>query len=296
VHWSGDGVARFEDLACVLRSTLSIGMSGFPFYAHDIGGFSGLPDGELYIRWAQLGLLSSHARTHGAPPREPWEFGEEVEDVVRRFVELRYRLLPYLWTESVAAGRTSLPVVRPLFVEFPDDPVCLDVDDQYLLGDRLLVAPVLEQGARSRRVYLPAGSWVDPFTGAVTEGGRFLTVDAPLDTVPMWLRGDTVLPMGPVRQHVDERVAGPLTLLLAAPTGEGSYEADLGGDVVRVEHRTGADEVAVTVGPVSGPVELHVLGTGSFSSVTGAAGQRDVPGGVAVTLDAARGAHVVLSR
>jgi alpha-D-xyloside xylohydrolase len=296
VHWSGDGVARFEDLACVLRATLSMGMSGFPFYAHDIGGFSGLPDGELYIRWAQLGLLSSHARAHGAPPREPWEFGAEVEEVVRRFVELRYRLLPYLWTESVAAGRTSLPVVRPLLLEFPDDLVAADVDDQYLLGDRLLVAPVLEEGARSRRVYLPAGTWVDPSTGEGTEGGGFRTVQAPLDVVPMWLRGNTVLPLGPVRQHVDEQVDGPLSLLLAAPSAGGEYEVDTGSERVRVAHRGTGDGVEVTVGPVEGPVELTVLGAGRFSGVTGAGEPRDVPGGVTVAVDATSGARVRLSR
>src|SRR3712207_5339860 len=194
-----------------------MGMSGFPFYAHDIGGFSGLPDGELYVRWAQLGLLSSHARAHGTPPREPWAFGPEVEAVVRRSVELRYRLLPYLWTLAVEAGRTSLPVVRPLLLEFPDDPGAVGVDDQYLLGDRLLVAPVLEEGARARRVYLPPGAWVDRATGEPVAGGRHLVFDAPLDTVPLFHRGDTVLPLGPVVQHVDEAWDGPLELVLAAP-------------------------------------------------------------------------------
>jgi alpha-D-xyloside xylohydrolase len=299
VHWSGDGVARFEDLACVLRSTLSIGLSGFPFYAHDIGGFSGLPDGELYVRWAQLGLLSSHSRAHGAPPREPWHFGPEVEEVVRRFVELRYRLLPHLWTETLAAGRTSLPVVRPLLLEFPDDPVAAGIDDQYLLGDRLLVAPVLEQGARSRRVYLPHGTWVHPFTGEATEGGRFLTVDAPLDTVPMWLRENTVLPLGPVRQHVDEVVDGPLTLLLAAPSADGDHDVvpGAGTGTVRISHRTTADALEVTVGPHDGPVELTVLGGGDFTGVTGGSGAlREVPGGVSVAVDAASGARVRFSR
>ncbi|MGY1701541.1 glycoside hydrolase family 31 protein [Geodermatophilus sp. SYSU D00766] len=296
VHWSGDGVARFEDLPCVLRATLSMGLSGFPFYAHDIGGFSGLPDGELYVRWAQLGLLSSHARAHGTPPREPWEFGEEVEAVVRRFVELRYRLLPYLWTESVAAGRTSLPVVRPLLLEFPEDPGSAGVDDQYLLGDRLLVAPLLEEGARSRRVYLPPGTWVAPFTGEVTDGGGFRTVDAPLDVVPMWVRGDTVLPLGPVRQHVDEQVDGPLTLLLAAPSSEGEYEVDTGAGRTRVAHRSDGDAVEVTVGPVDVPVELVVLGAGPFTRATGAGPPRAVPGGVAVPVDAGSGARVLLTR
>ncbi len=299
VHWSGDGVARFEDLACVLRATLAIGLSGFPFYAHDIGGFSGLPDGELYVRWAQLGLLSSHARAHGSPPREPWEFGEEVEAVVRRWVEMRYRLLPYLWTEAASSGRTSQPLVRPLFVEFRDDPVAHDVDDQYLLGDRLLVAPVLERGARSRRVYLPAGTWVDLATGEAVRGGRFLVADAPLDVVPMWVRGDTVLPLGPVVQHVDEGPCDPLTLLLAAPTGSGRYEVLTGGAAVVVEHRTTEDGLEVSVSPAPGRVELTVLGAGPFASASaGGTGAelRPVPGGVAVGVDAARGAEVRLRR
>jgi alpha-glucosidase (family GH31 glycosyl hydrolase) len=195
----------------------------------------------------------------------------------------------------VAAGRTSLPVVRPLLLEFPDDPVAAGVDDQYLLGDRLLVAPVLEEGARSRRVYLPPGSWVHPSTGEVTEGGGFRTVDAPLDVVPMWLRGDTVLPLGPVRQHVDEQVDGPLTLLLAAPSRGGTYEVDTGDGRVTVTHRVSGGGVVVEVGPVAGPVELVVLGAGPFPRVTGGV-QRDVPGGVAVDVDAASGATVRLSR
>lgn len=268
VHWSGDGVARFEDLACVLRATLSMGMSGFPFHAHDIGGFSGLPDGELYVRWAQLGLLSSHARTHGTPPREPWAFGDEVEDVVRRWVEFRYRLLPWLWTLAVEAGRSSLPVVRPLLLEFPDDPVAATVEDQYLLGDRLLVAPVLEQGARSRRVYLPPGPWVDHATGERVDGGRFLQVDAPLDAVPLFHRGDTVLPLGPVVQHVEQEWDGPLELVLAAPGRGGEVEVLTGRETVRVAHEVHDGEVEVRITGAPGPVELRVIGAGRFTGAT----------------------------
>jgi alpha-glucosidase (family GH31 glycosyl hydrolase) len=176
--------------------------------------------------------------------------------------------------------------------------VAADVDDQYLLGDRLLVAPVLEQGARTRRVYLPPGTWVHPFTGETTEGGRFLTVDAPLDTVPMWLRENTVLPLGPVRQHVDEAVDGPLTLVLAAPSGDGDYDVvtGTGTATARISHRATAEGLEVTVEPVDGPVELTVLGAGPFAGVTGGGPLRQVPGGVSVAVDAAAGARVRLSR
>lgn len=111
MHWSGDGIARYEDLACVLRAALSFGMSGFPFYSHDIGGFVGNATGDLYARWAQFGLFSSHARAHGVPPREPWAYGEEAETIFRTYDELRYRLMPYIYSEAVECTRTSLPML-----------------------------------------------------------------------------------------------------------------------------------------------------------------------------------------
>ena len=152
VHWSGDGVARWQDLPCVLRAMLSFGLSGFPFSSSDIGGFSGWPSPELYLRWAQLGLFSSHVRAHGAGQREPWVHGEQVEDAFRRFAELRYRLLPYLWTEARRCAETSLPMARAMVLDFPDDPTSEHVDDQYLLGEHLLVAPVLDAARPAARL------------------------------------------------------------------------------------------------------------------------------------------------
>jgi alpha-D-xyloside xylohydrolase len=293
VHWSGDGVARFEDLACVLRATLSIGLSGFPFYSHDIGGFSGLPDAELYVRWAQLGLLSSHARAHGVPPREPWEFGARAEAIVRRYVELRYRLLPYLWTEAARCGETSLPMVRALLVEWPDDPVAHDVDDQYLLGDRLLVAPILEEGATSRRVYLPEGTWVDWWTGAEHAGRRWIDVPAPLDTLPLFLRGGTALPLGPVIQHVGERSTDPLTVVLAAPAGTGAYAVDTGGGArTTVWWEVDGDGLRVRLDGAEGPVDLIVLGRLAAAGVTATAGG-GIPAGPRLPVDAVPGGRRV---
>jgi alpha-D-xyloside xylohydrolase len=261
VHWSGDGVARFEDLACVLRAALSIGMSGFPFFSHDVGGFSGNPDPELWVRWMQLGAFSSHVRAHGSPPREPWAYGRQAEELSRRVLELRYRLLPYLWTESVEAVRSGLPLVRPLLLHDPDDRVCWDVDDQYLLGRSLLVAPVLEAGRTSRRVYLPAGDWFDHRTGERLRGGRFVTAPAPLEVVPLYVRAGSVLPMGPVQQHVDELPCDPLTLHLYGPDGDGAAEVVLESSSVAVRWSVSgdpADAVDVEVGPAPGAVEVVV--------------------------------------
>lgn len=212
VHWSGDGVARFEDLACVLRGMLSLGLSGFCFSSHDVGGFSGNPSPELYVRWLQLGVFSSHVRAHGSPPREPWEYGPEVERLSRRFLELRYRLLPYLYTAAVDGVATSTPVVRPLLLHHPDDRASWDVDDQYYFGPDLLVAPVLEEGGTGRRVYLPPGGWHELATGRQFVGGRHVEVAAPLDEVPLFARDGAMIPLGPTRQFVEERGCDPLEL------------------------------------------------------------------------------------
>jgi alpha-D-xyloside xylohydrolase len=255
LHWSGDGIARWQDLPPVLRSTLSFGLSGFPFYAHDIGGFSGIPTPKLYVRWAQLALLSSHARAHGHPPREPWAYGECAEAIVRTWAELRARLVPYLWAEAQACGQDATPLVRALLLDFAGDPVAEAVDDQYLLGRSLLVAPVLD--ARDhRRVYLPPGDWVDFRTDEVLEGGRHREVAAPLDCVPLYVRAGAILPLGPLRQHTGEAVDEPLTVRLYAPRGEGEYVLHEDDGPVRLAYRVEDGRVRVTAPPAA-RVEVH---------------------------------------
>ncbi|HEY64655.1 MAG TPA: alpha-xylosidase, partial [Caldilineae bacterium] len=146
VHWSGDQRCNFPNMACTLWGGLSIGLSGIPFWSHDIGGFLGAPDPELYVRWAQFGLLCSHARCHGTTPREPWAFGTQALDAFRRMVHLRYRLIPYLYSYAHVASQYGLPVLRPMVLEFQDDPNTHTLDLQYMLGRELLVAPVFEPG------------------------------------------------------------------------------------------------------------------------------------------------------
>jgi len=253
LHWSGDGIARFADLPCVLRSTLSFGLSGFAFYAHDIGGSSGVPTPELYVRWAQLGLLSSHTRAHGTPPREPWAYGERAEGIVRRYVELRYRLLPYLVTEAHACAGRGTPLVRAMVLDFPHDRTARGLDDQYLLGRALLVAPVLD-AREERDVWLPEGTWVDFWSGERVEGGRWLHVHAPLDHVPLWVRGGSVLRLGPVVQHVGERPLDPLEVQLhAVDRGPAGYRLrDGDGSTIAIDVQDGE----VTVEGAPGRVEV----------------------------------------
>ena len=265
IHWSGDGVATWRDLSCTLRSGLSLGLSGFPFWSHDIGGFVGNPTPELYARWVQLGMLSSHARAHGVPPREPWAYGSQATAVYRRYTELRYRLLPYLYSQAVESVRRSLPLLRALVVEFQDDPTVFAIDDQYLFGDSFLVAPIVDETNR-RRVYLPAGDWVDYWTKERVTGGCWLDIEAPLEIVPMWVRAGAIVPMGPVQQYVDEKPLDPLTLELYMPDGQGDFtvhDPDRPNNQVTYTLERDAesgDNLVVTMGPSVGRVELVFYG------------------------------------
>ena len=217
VLWTGDAQSTFEGLAGALRAGLSLSLSGVAFWSHDIGGFwapgDAPPSPELYVRWAQVGLLSSHARFHGTQPREPWVFGEEAYGVVARMARLRYRLLPYFYQLAHEAHATGLPVVRPLYLEFPDDPLTPHLDTEFLLGPFLLAAPVLDS-ARERQVYLPEGRWYDFWDGTPLDGPRSLRWPAPLDRIPLFVREDSVLPTIAERRWVDESPWAPLELTL----------------------------------------------------------------------------------
>lgn len=171
LHWGGDAANSDTGMAGTLRGGLSLGLSGFAFWSHDIGGFTTRTPEELYRRWLPFGMLSSHTRSHGAPPKEPWEYGPEFTDAFRRATELRYRLLPYIYAQSKDSAERGLPMLRALFVEYPDDPGSWLVEDQYLLGSDILVAPMMEEGTTGRDVYLPPGQWIDYQTGKAYTGG-----------------------------------------------------------------------------------------------------------------------------
>ena len=217
VSWSGDMNCNFPSMACTFWSGLSMSMSGVAFWSHDIGGFMGQTTPELFIRWAQWGLLSSHSRAHGTAPREPWSLDQQALTVFREYDELRYQLIPYLYSLAHEAHRTGIPVLRPMILEYQDDPATYGADSQYLLGPSLLVVPVLEQGAQSTRVYLPRGTWYNYWTGTAYEGGRWLTVPVQLDWIPLFVRAGSILPLGPIQQHTGELAAehgGPDELTL----------------------------------------------------------------------------------
>jgi alpha-D-xyloside xylohydrolase len=194
VHWGGDAACSWDGLAGSIRGGLHLGLSGFGFWSHDVPGFHGVPDfmnswptDDLYVRWTQFGVFSSHLRYHGACPREPYEY-PVVADVVREWLKLRYALIPYLVEQGKMATKTGLPVMRALVFHHADDPTCWQIDDQYYLGDAFLVAPIYNsEGVRD--VYLPEGEWVDVWTGDRLSGERWLKgIEVPLERMPVYAR------------------------------------------------------------------------------------------------------------
>ena len=209
--WSADIPSTFPALRAQVKAGLNIGLSGIPWWNSDIGGFrGGDPESayfrELIVRWFQFGAFCPIFRSHGhrlpntndfnGGPNEVWSFGEPVYQIIKKYMFLRERLRPYIKEQMFKASETGIPPMRPLFVDFPSDPLCFQVEDEYLFGSDLLVVPVLEADARMRNVYLPAGSaWRDAWTDQVHTGGQWFSVEAPLDRIPLFLRGDSSLPI-----------------------------------------------------------------------------------------------------
>jgi alpha-glucosidase (family GH31 glycosyl hydrolase) len=226
--WSGDINNTFATLEYQLPWGLNTVMSGVPYWGTDIGGFFHpiVETGELYARWFQFGAFCPLFRSHGWGWRDhvPWAHGEQVEAICRNYTELRYRLMPYTYTLARQALDAGLPLMRPMVLHYPDDPRVWEMGSQYLWGENLLVAPVTREGATSWPVYLPAGTWHDFWTHQRYEGGRAVQVDAPLERMPLLVRGGAIVPMGPVMQHSQERPLDEVTLLVYP---EGSSWFDL---------------------------------------------------------------------
>nr|MDT0657293.1 alpha-xylosidase [Micromonospora sp. DSM 115978] len=279
VHWGGDCESTFESMAESLRGGLSLAMSGFGFWSHDIGGFEGKPDPALFKRWIPFGLLASHSRLHGSQTyRVPWEFDEEAVDVLRLFTRLKARLMPYLFGQAVLARAEGMPVMRPLVAEFPDDPAVPYLERQYLLGDSLLVAPVFN-AAGTVRYYLPPGVWTHLQTGAELTGGRWVTEEGVgFDHVPVLVRPGTVLALGAVVDRPDYRYADGVTLAVhqladgaevsvSVPAPDGTEDARF------VVSRAGDTVTAVRVAGDALPWQVELVGSGPAEPVPAATGE-----------------------
>lgn len=247
VCWSGDPAGDWDSLACTIRGGLSIGFSGVPFWSSDIGGFRGVPDPDVYVRWAQFTLLCSHARMHGDSPREPWFFGDEADRIVRRYVELRYRLFPYLYSLAHEAAANGMPVIRALALMVPDDPNTYGRDFEFMLGSSLLVAPIYTADGE-RRVYFPAGAWYDFWTGECITGPTYRTVRAPLDTLPLYQRGGSAIPLMAAARRIPAEVSTLPIDLLCAPGAGKSNLFGLGADGTALIVQQAADGTIQTAG------------------------------------------------
>jgi alpha-glucosidase len=216
--WTGDATADWSSLRQSVSTLLGLGLSGFPFVGSDIGGFVRMPSAELCTRWLQAAVFDPFMRMHTAidtPDKEPWSFGWRYEAINQRAIELRYELLPYIYNVMQQASETGVPALRPLFLEFPDDEQAAAIDDEFLFGSDLLVAPVLWEGAETRDVYLPAGDWFDYWTGRRYAGSATIHVSVTLNSIPMFVRGGGFIFRQPVVQNTGEMRGNPLRVLVA---------------------------------------------------------------------------------
>jgi alpha-glucosidase len=213
--WTGDNWSVWEHLEMSMPELANLGLSGVAFVGSDIGGFNGTTSREMFARWIQLGAFYPFARGHamaGMPDKEPWMFGTEVEAISRKYIELRYQLLPYLYTAFYGASQTGAPIFRPLVYAFWQDPAVATLYDQVLIGDAIMLAPIYRSATDHRLVYLPEGVWYDFWTKERLEGKQYIIAKAPLDIMPMYIRGGSVVPFAPVMQYSDEKPLDSLTL------------------------------------------------------------------------------------
>ncbi|MEA5455930.1 glycoside hydrolase family 31 protein [Sinomonas sp. JGH33] len=233
-NWMGDNLANWDHLALSIPMATGFGISGQAFVGADIGGFFGHTNPELFARWFQYGALTPFCRNHsniGNRDQYPWSFGEAVLGVVREAVRLRYRLLPYLYASFVLAAETGAPVQRPLVFDHQYDPITADIDDEYLLGPDLLVAPVLAPGVTTRQVYLPEGHWYDWHTGALHRGQRHVVAEAPLDRIPLYARAGAVVPMwADAPPSTDGHAPSAVELHVFVPAEDGLHRSFLQED------------------------------------------------------------------
>jgi alpha-D-xyloside xylohydrolase len=298
VHWGGDSTATFESMAESLRGGLSLGLSGFGFWSHDMGGFEQTAPASVYKRWCAFGLLSSHSRLHGSSSyRVPWLFDEEAVDVLRAFTKLKCRLMPYLFGAACEAHASGVPVMRAMLLEFPGDPACDTLDRQYMLGDSLLVAPVFAPNG-TVDYYLPAGRWTHLTSGAVVEGGRWVRETHGYLSLPLLARPNAVLPVGANEQRPDYDYADGVTFhvfeLEDGATSSARVPATNGDVAMTVEVSRAGQQVRVQARGASRSWSVLLRGIESVRSVQGGTARPDALGTLLVPAEGAQALTALL--
>lgn len=261
LHWGGDAANTDNAMASTLRAGLSLGLCGFTFWSHDIGGFVNRTPEELYRRWLPFGMLTSHSRTHGAPPKEPWEYNEAFNDAFRLADEMKYKLMPYIYAQSKYASQHGLPMVRALFVEFPHDAGSWLVDDEYLFGSDMLVAPLFETRMTGRNVYLPEGKWMDYQTGKVYTGG-WHSIEAGQIPVVVLVRDGAVIPHIKLAQSTQDMDWSKLELQVFASeksTAEGLIYTPLSPELKEITLTRKNQNFELAQNPMEGKISFEVV-------------------------------------
>ena len=288
MHWTGDNSSWWEHLWMSMPQLQNLALSGVAWAGVDIGGFGGDTNGELLARWTEFGVFQPFCRNHttlGTRHQEPWAFGEPYESVCREMIKLRQRLLPYLYTLFEECHRTGAPILRPLLFDYPEDETTYSADDEFLLGDALLVAPITRPGIEHRHVYLPEGTWFHYYSGERFEGPTHVLARAPLGEPALYVKANRAIPMGPDAAHTDERPTDPSTLLVhpAEGTGEATLYEDAGngfgyeqGEYAwrKISCETSDDRITVRLGEREGSfvperedVRLELRGVAAAQSV-----------------------------
>ncbi len=263
VHWAGDSCSSFGHLYHSLCSGISLGMSGFTFWSNDTGGFFGTPSDELYIRWVGVNIFNSHMRFHGNGPkfREPWNYEPKTQKIVKKLLNLRYQLIPYLYSECVKSTKQGLPVLRHLVYEFQEDPTCWNIDDQFMFGEAIMVAPILTEGKNTRNVWIPPGLWYEYDSDIMIEGPKWINVTADLSTVPFYYRGGYSVPLGPQIFHAEEVSDNPLIIKVFLDADKKSQmEMHTEDEIIKVTAETMDDAVNITVSETDIDYSVVVIG------------------------------------
>ena len=282
VHWGGDSTATFESMAESLRGGLSLGLCGFGFWSHDMGGFEHTASADVYKRWCAFGLLSSHSRLHGSSSyRVPWLFDEKAVDVLRFFTQLKCRLMPYLYSAAVGAHQSGIPVMRAMHLEFPQDPACDTLDRQYMLGSSLLVAPIFTPDG-TVDFYLPPGRWTHYLSGKTLEGGRWVRETHDYLSLPLYVRPNTLLPTGANDHQTDYDYTDGLTvevfeLVEGAPLSQTIYSGQ-GSPQVSLNARRDSDTININISGKPGIWSVVMRNLPDLKSVSGGSIQQETLG------------------
>ena len=261
VHWGGDSCSNWQNMIPQLEGGLSLGLSGFQFWSQDIGGFLGIPKDDLLIRWMQLGLFNSHSRIHGMGRREIYKFSSDTVRICKNYIQLRYKLIPYIYGSAIECVEKSVPMSRALVIEYQNDPTVWNIGNEFLFGNSLLVAPITDE-SNKRAIYLPEGIWTDWWTKERKRGKQWINVNVDIDKLPLYIREGGIVPMAPVMNYIDEVEIKEIDLKISLfeRDGKSTFIVPVNDETVLVEYIAIDGKHEVCIGKTSVSFNIDALG------------------------------------